>query len=274
MKSVFVAVIPLVAASPAIAQTDDPLLKETVTVAAGAAYLPSYVGSDDYRVTPVFGARGTVSGYNFQVRGTLASVDLIRQSDSGIDFQLGPVVNVNLNRTSGIGDRRVRALGKLDTAIELGGYVGIAKTGVITSAYDTLSASVTFTHDVAGAHGSYKVTPTIGYGTPLSRTAYVFIAGYADMIGKDYGDYYFSVTPAGAAASGLPAYSARKSGTLGWGAAMLANVSLTGDLTGGLSLVGGGGYYRVTGTYARSPIVAIAGDRDQWYGGLGLAYTF
>ena len=274
MKAI-IAIAAALAAGPAFAQPTDPLLKETVSIAGGVAYIPSYVGSDDYIVAPAAGARGSVSGFNFQFRGTQGSIDLIRQSDpSALDFQFGPVAGVNLNRTRSIEDAQVRALGELDTAIELGGYVGIGKTGVITSAYDTLSASVTYVHDVAGAHESYRVTPAISYGTPLSRKAYVFLTGYADLIGKDYGDYYFSVSPAGAAASGLPAYNARTSGTLGWGAIALVNVALTGDLTGGLSLVGGGGYYRVNGRYARSPIVAVAGDRDQWYGGLGLAYTF
>jgi MipA family protein len=263
------------AAGPVLAQTDDPLTKETITVAAGAGYIPSYVGSDDYVAIPAFGARGSLSGFNFQVRGTQASVDLIRQSDPrALDLQLGPVVNVNLNRTRSIKDAQVKALGELDTAIEVGGYVGIGKTGVITSDYDTLAATITYTHDLANAHDSYKITPAISYGTPLSRKAYVFLSGYADFVGKDYGDYYYGVTPVGALASGLPAYSARKSGALGYGVAALVNISLTGDLTGGLSLVGGAGYYRVSGRYARSPIVAIAGDRDQYYGGVGIAYTF
>lgn len=263
------------AAAPAIAQTDDPLAKRTVTIGVGAGYIPSYVGSDDYIVTPVIGARGDIGGFNFQLAGTQASLDLIRESDPhAIDIRFGPAAGINLNRTRAIEDVRVRALSKLDTAIELGGYVGIGKTGVVTSAYDTLSASVTYVHDVAGAHGSYRITPAITYGTPLSRKAYVLLNATADFVGRDYGDYYYSVTPAGAVASGLPAYGARKAGMLGWGLTGLFNLSLTGDLTGGLSLVAGGGYYRVSGRYARSPIVAIAGDRDQWYGGAGLAYTF
>jgi outer membrane scaffolding protein for murein synthesis (MipA/OmpV family) len=265
-----------VAAAPAAAQTvPDPLLKETVTVAAGGAYIPSYVGSDDYIPVPALGARGTVSGFHFLFQGTQASLDLIRERDPhAIDLQFGPVAGVNLSRTSRIKDPQVKALGELDTAIELGGYVGIGKTGVITSDYDTLSASVTYVHDVAGTHDSYEITPAITYGTPLSRKAYVLLNASLDYVGAKYGDYYYSVSPAGSIASGLPAFSARKSGVLGYGLIGLVNVSLTGDLTGGLSLVGGGGYYRVNGRYARSPIVAIAGDRDQWYGGLGLAYTF
>ena len=275
VKSVTFAMAAFAAASPALAQQTDPLLKETITVAAGGAYIPSYVGSDDYILVPAIGARATVSGFDFVLQGTQASIDLIRERDPrAFNFQFGPVAGVNLSRTSRIKDPRVKALGKLDTAVELGGFVGIGKTGVITSAYDTLSGSVTYVHDVAGAHGSWQLTPAITYGTPLSRKAYVMLNASLDYVGAGYGNYYYSVSPAGSVASGLFPYNARKSGMLGWGATGLVNVSLTGDLTGGLSLVAGGGYYRVHGRFARSPIVADAGDRDQWYGGAGLAYTF
>lgn len=262
-------------AAPAAAQSTDPLLKETVTIGVGGAYIPSYVGSDDYILVPAIGGRGSISGFDFVLQGTQASVDLIRERDPrAIDLQFGPVAGVNLSRTSRIKDPQVRALGKLDTAVELGGYVGIGKTGVVTSAYDTINATVTYVRDVAGAHDSYQITPSISYGTPLSRKTYVLLTGSLDYVGAKYGDYYFGISPAGSAASGLAAYNARKSGVLGYGLIALVNVSLTGDLTGGLSLVGGGGYYRLNGRYARSPIVSVAGDRDQWYGGLGLAYTF
>ncbi|MFD1610280.1 MipA/OmpV family protein [Sphingomonas tabacisoli] len=277
MKLISVAVASLALAAPALAQqADDPLAKRTITIAAGAAYLPTYVGSDDYTVAPAIGARGTIGGYNFQFRGTQGGIDLIRQPDDphAIDLQLGPVAGFNLTRTRAIKDPQVKALGKLDTAIELGGYVGIGKTGIITSPYDTLSASVSYVHDVNGAHGSYRISPSVTYATPLSRKAYVMISGYTDFIGAKYADYYYSVTPAGALASGLPAYSARKSGMLDYGVISLVNLSLTGDLTGGLSFIAGGGYSRVLGRYARSPIVSIAGDRNQWIGGAGLAYTF
>ena len=275
MKTYWIAAFLLGAAAPGFAQTADPLLKETVTIGAGGAYIPSYVGSNDYIFVPAIAARGSVSGFKFTAQGTRASVDLLRESDPhALDLQLGPVVGLNLSRNGRIEDARVKALGELDTAVELGGYAGIGKTGVITSDYDTLSASVTYVQDVAGAYDSWKVTPAITYGTPLSHKAYVMLNASADFVGRKYGDYYFSVTPAGAAASGLPAYDARKSGLLGYGLLGLVNLSLTGDLTGGLSMVAGGGYYRVAGRYARSPIVAIAGDRNQWYGALGLAYTF
>src|SRR3546814_15130295 len=69
-------------------------------------------------------------------------------SDSGWDIELGPVANLRLDRNSRIKDPQVRALGKIDKTIELGGWAGITKTGVLTSAYDSLSLRVSYLHDV------------------------------------------------------------------------------------------------------------------------------
>src|SRR3546814_3428917 len=49
---------------------------------------------------------------------------------------------------------------------------------------------------------------------------------------------------------------------------------LTGDLLHGLSIAAGVSYSRMLGKYADSPIVADAGDADQWVGAVGLSYTF
>jgi outer membrane scaffolding protein for murein synthesis (MipA/OmpV family) len=49
---------------------------------------------------------------------------------------------------------------------------------------------------------------------------------------------------------------------------------VTGDLLHGFKLVAGGTYKRLLNDFADSPIVSIAGDRNQWVGGAGIAYTF
>lgn len=261
--------------SPAMAQmVDDP---DQMTVAVGVAVMPSYEGSDDSRVVPGLVVRGQVRGHPFFSRGTFLYGDLIRNDDpNGLDIGFGPVAGARLNRVSGIGDDRVRALGKLDTAWELGGWVGIAKTGVFTSDYDNLSFRVAYTHDVAGAHGSYVVTPAIEYGTPLSMTTYVGLSLSADYAGKGYGGTYYDIDQAGSLASGLAPYgdAGRKAGFVKVNAGMMAARSLSGDLRKGWALTGAVVYSRLTDRYARSPIVADAGSRNQWIGALGIAYSF
>lgn len=262
-------------ASPGAGTEDAPDLdKDTVQIGLALGAVPSYDGSDDYVLAIVPGIRGSVSGINFTLRGNRFSADLIpTKNEAGWDFQLGPIAQVNFNRHVSIVDPQVKALGKVDTAIELGGYVGIGKQGVITSKYDKLSASVGYVHDVAGAHDSYVITPSLDYGTPLSRKAYVGLSASADYVGNGYADYYFSVRPAGSVASGLPVYTAGK-GWKDWSLSTLGIVSLTGDLTHGLGLIAAGSYRKMLNDAADSPIVSIAGSRSQWTGMLGLAYTF
>jgi outer membrane scaffolding protein for murein synthesis (MipA/OmpV family) len=270
--------LPLLMTCPAAAQDGSDVVIDTsgdnFTVAGGVGYTPTYEGSDDYRIIPVGAARGRVSGFGFWTRGTQLFVDVVPEGDaSGIDFSLGPVLGVRLNRTSGIKDAQVKALGKLDEAWEAGGFVGISKTGVITSDYDTLGVRVSYVTDVGSAHESHVITPAVEYGTPLSLTSYVGLSLSADFVGNGYASYYFDVTPAGAMASGLSPFAA-EGGFKSWSLSSLANFSLTGDLRGGLSLFVLGSYTRLQNDFKASPIVSEAGSPSQWFGAAGLAYTF
>ncbi len=214
--------------------------------------------------------------FAFTLAGNRASLDLARDKPGpGWDFQAGPVAVVNFNRSStkSIDDPRIKALGKVDTAIELGGYVGIGKTGVITSPYDKLSVSVSYRHDVSGSHDSAIWQPTINYLTPLNRKTAVGLFASAEHAGKGYARTYFGITPGQSAASGLPAYAA-SSGWKNYTIGTLATYALTGDLLHGVKLVAAGTYRRMLGDFGDSPVVSIAGDRDQWMGAVGLAYTF
>lgn len=255
--------------TPAAAREDD-----NVTVGAAIAVTPSYEGSDDYRLIPGAAARGKVSGHNFYSRGLSFYVDAIPEAaDETLDLSLGPVIGVRRDRVGGIKDAQVRALGKLDTAIEIGGFFGIGKTGVITSAYDNLSFRVSYLRDVAGAHDSYVITPAIEYTTPLSTRTLVGISASADYVGDRYARYYYGVTPAGAVASGLTAYDA-DGGFKNMSFGLFGAQSLSDDIRRGWSIVAYGSYAKMLGDFNRSPLVSEAGDADQWFGAIGLAYTF
>ena len=247
-----------------------------LSLGTGVITVPSYEGSDENIIIPEVLVRGGVSGFNFFSRGPALYVDLIRDDVPGpdIDVGFGPVVAVRLDRTTMIKDPQVKALGTLDTAIELGGWLGVTKTGVITSDYDILSARVDARWDVNGAHESYIITPTIEYGTPLSTQTFVGASVLAEYVGGDFGDYYFNIDPAAALASGLSPYAEAGDGFKRAGVNLLASQALTGDLTQGLSAVAVVGYYRMLGDFKRSPIVSEAGSADQFIAGLGLTYTF
>lgn len=268
--------VPPAVAGPA-APDDAAAFGDTITVGGALAYLPDYEGSDDYRAVPAPAAIGAISGFNFQLLGNRLNVDVIRDNNSpgGIDIQAGPlaVVNFNRQRDKSIDDRRVRALGEVNTAIELGGFVGVGKVGVVTSPYDRLSVSVSYRHDVANGHESGIWQPSVSYFTPLSRKAAVGLFGSLEHAGDGYARSYFGVTPAQSAASGFAVYDAR-GGWKNWSLGAVGAVSLTGDLLKGFKLVAGGNYRRMLNDFAASPVTSVAGSRGQWLGAVGLAYTF
>jgi outer membrane protein len=271
--SAFAQEIPAVSAQgPAQENPDSD--RNSFTIGGGAAFMPSYEGSNDYIIAPAVAARGKVAGFAFSTRATQLYVDLIpNPSGPSFDFQLGPIVGLNFNRTGRVTDPQVKALGNRKIALEAGGYVGIAKTGVITSDYDSLALKVAYVHDVGTVYRSYVITPSIEYTTPLSRKAFVGLSVSADYAGTGYSRAYFDVDAAGSLRSGLPVFSGRK----GWKDISVGTIfghSLTGDLTHGLGIYAMGSYTRLQGDFADSPVVSIAGSRNQWLGAVGLGYTF
>ena len=281
MKTALFAAAALMAvATPAFAQADpvattlpDPNdQSDTLTIGVGGAMLPDYEGSNDYRIIPAAAVRGRVGGIAFFSRATYLYADLIPRGAGKIELDAGPIVGLRLNRTGKIKDDIVDLLPSRKKAIELGGFVGVTAHG-LTNPYDALSLRLDVVKDVGNAHGSTVFTPSIDFGTPLSRHTYVAASLSADWVGGGYADYYYSISPADTLRSGLRTYDA-DGGFKGWKVGLLANQSITGDLTHGLSLFGTANYGRLAGDFKRSPIVADRGSATQWLAAVGLAYTF
>jgi outer membrane scaffolding protein for murein synthesis (MipA/OmpV family) len=282
LLATFAAATTLAFAAPAFAQEGaaapdavaDKVTGDSLTIGAAGVYIPDYEGSNDYRFAPAPIVLAKWHGFGLQILGNRASIDLIPDHGKW-NFEAGPVGVINFNRSDpdAIKDIRVKNLRQRGNAFELGGYVGIGKTGVITSPYDTLSISVSYRRDVTQAHDSAIWQPSISYVTPLSRHMAVGINAQAQHVERGYANAYFNIGPIQSANSGLPQYNTGA----GWKSYTVSGFvthSLTGDLLHGFKIVAGGGYTRLLGGFADSPIVRIAGTPDQWLGALGVAYTF
>lgn len=272
----------LAAAFPtvALAQSDGPpadagvFAGDWLTVGVGAGYAPSYEGSDDYTVFPAPLVQGRLLGISITPRPGGVALDFIPDGkDAKVGFSLGPTARIRSNRKSHIKDDVVARLGKLDTAVEVGANAGVTVYDLLTG-YDSVTLSSDVRWDVAGAHKGMVVGPSLSYFTPVSRGAVINLSLGAEHVDNDYADYYFSVTPAGAAASGLPVFDADG----GWksvGLNAIVGVDFDGELTnGGLSGFLIGGYSRMLGDFKRTPLTSIRGDANQWLAGAGLAFTF
>jgi outer membrane scaffolding protein for murein synthesis (MipA/OmpV family) len=251
--------------------------RDYIAVAAGVMNTPDYNGSDDRRFLPAFYVRGRYEGFSFSTRGTNFQVDLIRhRRGQKIDWKFGPIISLRNDRTGSVKDPQVDLLPDRKMAVEAGFFTGVTKTGVITSAYDQIGIRLVATKDISGRHGSWTASPTIDYGTPLSKRAYIGVSASVNFYGKGFGRYYYDVDPIGSAASGLPVYTrAGTKATAGkYTLGMAGAYALSGDLRKGFVLIGGAQYGRLLSRFADSPIVKDAGSADQWLFGAGLAYQF
>ena len=131
--------------------------------------------------------------------------------------------------------------------------------------------------DVAGAHDGMVVTPAVSYFTPLSRAMAASLSLSAEYGDSEFMDYYFRVTPAQSLATGgvLPAFEPDGGGLASAGATLLLAYDLNGNLAdGGWGLIAIGGYSRVLGDAEDSPYTSVRGTADQFFGALGVGYTF
>lgn len=267
----------LVAAAPAVAQDageqKSVFAGDHLSVGLGAGYAPSYEGSDDYVVVPVPLVEGSLGGIVIDPRSGGVGLNFLPVPSHGVGLNLGIAGHVRLNRTGSTHDPVVDRLGRLRTAVEVGPTAGITIAHVLDP-YDRLTFTTDVLWDVAGAHKGMVVDPSVGYLTPLSRGILAALSVSAEYGDDRFADYNYSITPAGAAASGLPVFHARggfnKVGT--WA---LVAFDLDGNLeNGGPAIFVAGGYTRMLGDASRTPLTSIRGSADQWLGAVGVGYTF
>lgn len=244
-----------------------------VTIGFGVAYSPSYTGSDDYIINPLPVLQGSVAGVGIAPRPAGVALDLVKDAESGPQIDFGPVFRIRNDRANRIKDPVVELAGELDTAIELGASGAISFPG-ITNRFDSISIGADVRWDVAGAHGGMTIDPNITYSTPVNRGTFVSLSLGASYVSDDFAEYYFSVNPAQAAATGLSQFDA-EGGITSLSATTLVGIDLDGNaLNGGLGAVIIGGYSRLQGDAADTPFTRVRGSRDQFFIGAGLGYTF
>lgn len=244
-----------------------------ISIGVGAAYSPSYDGSDDYVISPLPIVQGSLAGVDIDPRPGGLALDFIPDEDGQIAFSAGIAARVVGNRANRIEDPVVESLGELDTAIEVGPTAGISFPGLLNP-YDSLSFNTDVRWDVAGAHSGRVIAPSVTYFTPFSKAIAGSLTLSTNHIDDDYADYYYSVSPAQSAVSGLPAFAAA-SGFRDVGVTLFMGWDLDGDATnGGLALAGIVGRSWLLDDAKRTPLTSVRGDADQWLLGAGVGYTF
>ncbi len=228
-----------------------------VTLGARMTAQPPYEGAghDVLAPSPKFTLRRADSLYRFTPPDDGSSLNLLRNKY----IEIGPVLRFRYARGD---DGKLEGLDKVHWAAEPGVFVNLWPTNWLRARVEGRRGIIGYNGWVGdagvdliytGSRWEASVGPRIGYGD------------------VHYMDAYFQVTPAEAARATLlttpynPEGGRRYTG---------AEAALSYRLVAGFKVTGDIGYHRLTNELAASPIVALAGSRNQLSGGLGLTYTF
>ncbi len=275
-RSLLLLIPALMLSCPAMAQDAEPSAfdGDFLIIAAGGVVLPSYEGADENSILPAAAFAGRVGGIGISPRAAGLALDLVPgKPGARASLGLGPVVRLRMNRSGRIKDPVVAKLGKLHSVIEGGVNVGMTFKRVFNP-HDQLSVGTDFRWDISGHGGGGLISPSVTYLTPISRAQVVGILASAEIADQRFASYNYEVTPAGSAASGLPAY-APHGGLKALSVGAFTARDLDGNLlNGGLSIGAGAMYTRLKGSAAETPITALRGKASQWFFAAGLGYTF
>ena len=233
-------------------------------VGLGAGYRPDYEGSNDYEPFPIGFVRLWLDdGRDIELRGAESSGSAVRLSSNLIpnsDFEFGPVAQYRLSRDE-VHSGRVDSLDGPDEAWEVGGFAAFTP--------GPWRIGATYAYDVSGEHGGHLVELAGGWREQLTDIFDLGLSVASTYASSKYMSNYFGVDPAESAATGFDAFDADNGFkdvgtrvTLGFG----------GQEWDGWKLFASASYFRMLGDAEDSPIVDDAGDANQFFGGLGVAY--
>jgi outer membrane protein len=271
--SSLLAVLPLLAAAPAHADTMRPVDPTPGVMPAGASsdwrfavgggaiVRPEYEGSKDYEAdfAPVL----TISWRDVvQLRGTALTVDLLGLTGTRpvAGLQAGPIVRYRFGRDQD-DNAALRGLGDVDGSVEVGGFVRWT-TG-------PWSVGATVVQDVAGGHEGMLAELEAGWRTTIAPRWTLGLGGQLTWADGRYNQSFFGISQAQSLRSGRAAYDAD---------AGIKDVGVTASLdyavTRNWGLSGRVGYKRLLGDAADSPLVDGSGSPDQFLGGIFVSYRF
>jgi outer membrane protein len=251
------AMIGAAAATPAVAQDEQPEPSRRLSIGVGAQVLPSFPGGKDYEIGPLFTGFSRREGAPIPFRTPDDGIAIgLLGDDSVVDF--GPLVQFQGERD----DEDVgAAVGDIDFTVEAGGFVNF-------NLGDTFRIRLEGGKGIGG-HEALVGTVAADVAFRPNIDTLVTIGPRLRLNDDDYADAYFGITPAVAAVTGLPAYDPD-----GGVRALGVIAGVTHQLSRSFGIYGYAGYERLVGDAADSPIVQKFGSEDQFSAGLALFVSF
>ena len=234
-----------------------------ISLGLGAAYLPDYEGSNDYKATPLWSLRlGNL--YDPETYVSLVGTTFRSNLIPSEHWRLGVTARY-VKDYDNVEDDEVKNVTSTEKALMLGGTVGY---DFITGLKQDAALELDALADALHGNG-YTLTPRFRFRTPVSDRLLFETTASGTYASGDYMENFFGVTSGDAKRSGLHPYDANSG---------FKDVAFTASLTYGLgehwSLTGLGSFERLLGDAADSPIVNHRGSEDQGIGALLLSYRF
>jgi outer membrane protein len=251
------AVIGVAAATPAFAQDEERERPRVLSVGAGVQVLPSYPGADDYEIGPLFTGFSRREGDPIPFRTPDDGIGIgLLGGDSVIDF--GPLIQFQGKRDQ---EDVGAAVGDVDFTVEAGAFVNFNLGENFRLRLEGQKG--------IGGHEGLLGTLAADLALRPSIDTLVTVGPRVRFNDDEYAATYYGVTPAVAAATGLPAYAPD-----GGVRAIGVMAGLTHQLSRSFGIHGYAGYDRLVGDAADSPIVQSFGSEDQFSAGFGLFFSF
>lgn len=237
-----------------------------VRLGLGPSLTPHYEGDDKYKfsVLPAISLRyqDLVEVNNNEVR--LIALNRLFNADAGKmgagNLRIGPTVSVDFGRAED-DSPDLTGLGGISTSLELGAFVAYTE--------GRMRLRARARHDVMSGHGGGTVRLDAAYTIFQAAPVALGVNATSTWATGKYMRSYFGVSPAQAAASGLPAF-APGSGFKDVGVEISANYVFASQW----ALVGNVGYKRLMGDAADSPLVRLRGNANQMAFQAFVVYSF
>lgn len=247
-------------ASAQSANTDPSGLRGDIVT--GIAVIPEYEGADHYTLIPLANGRVSLDKRYIEIEGVTARINVLN-SDV---IELGPVANLTFGRDRKIDSAAVARLGVIDDAFEVGGFAAL---NLPVGDSGKVRLAVQAVQDVSSVHKGWLGQASAGYFLQASPRLSLSASASATYASGEYARTYYSVSAAGSAASGLPRFDA-DAGLKDIGVTLGARYQVSERW----SVNATGGYKRLLGDFADSPVVSQQGDANQWFAGVGIGFSF
>jgi len=248
------------------AEGDGPIIAPSYLpnfIGVGIGAYPDYFGSDDQSFGAAPFGRFSWGERYIAFQATFATANLLNHSN----WRAGPTLFYRFGRRD-VDDHVINLLPEVDRSIEVGAFVAY-ETIALEDPRDRWSFSTGFGQDVSGTHGGLTAWASARRWIPVKRYGALGFSFGGTYGSSDFMDTYFSVSPSGAAASGLSEFTAG-SGVRDLRAGVVYIQAISQQWQ-----VGAGVFYsRLLGDAADSPIVSDRGSRNQLYYGIGISRAF